>query len=399
MYSKELEAIIDAALADGVLTDKEREVLHRRAAQEGVDADELDVVIEGRLAKIKQEKDWLRPTPPTTEKRGNVVKCPSCGAPAQAGAVKCAECGYVFTNVKANSSMERFQKGIAEIREKYDERISKASGKPKKEDSSWSEKDDVRSDKRKAIKNYIQHFPVPSSKEDLIEFTTAMDGNRKNSFSDYEDAYRAKYKECILKIKTLFPDDPQMMELVKITDTKLDRLSSSQKIIAGLACLFIVLLLWAGISSLFSKSGSNDMNTDELKELSTETKEHSRYVELKPQIDQQYDEICQIVDELPAPTKANYDKCAFEIKKINWKQLSSRTSDGDESFFYEQEVKRSASAKVNGYIESLHSINMEYIDPWGRQTDRSSNNWYEKTGVNKIVQHTKNSKYVESVYF
>ena len=48
MYSESLEAIIDAALADGVLSDKEREVLHKRAAQEGIDADELDVVIEGR---------------------------------------------------------------------------------------------------------------------------------------------------------------------------------------------------------------------------------------------------------------------------------------------------------------------------------------------------------------
>lgn len=61
MYSKELEAIIEAALADGVLTDKEREVLHRRAAQEGVDADELDVIIEGKLAKMKQEKDRSAP--------------------------------------------------------------------------------------------------------------------------------------------------------------------------------------------------------------------------------------------------------------------------------------------------------------------------------------------------
>ena len=64
MYSKELEAIIEAALADGVLTDKEREVLHRRAAQEGVDADELDVIIEGKLAKMKKTGCAPRLPPP-----------------------------------------------------------------------------------------------------------------------------------------------------------------------------------------------------------------------------------------------------------------------------------------------------------------------------------------------
>lgn len=53
MLSKELEEIVEAALADGVLTDKERAVLHKRAQAEGVDPDELDIVLDGRLAKMK----------------------------------------------------------------------------------------------------------------------------------------------------------------------------------------------------------------------------------------------------------------------------------------------------------------------------------------------------------
>ena len=51
MYSKELEELIESVLADGAITAKEREVLHRRAAAEGIDADELDVIIEGRMVK------------------------------------------------------------------------------------------------------------------------------------------------------------------------------------------------------------------------------------------------------------------------------------------------------------------------------------------------------------
>ena len=64
MLSKELEEIVEAALADGVLTDKERAVLHKRAQAEGVDPDELDIVLDGRLAKMKRSEDWLRPAPP-----------------------------------------------------------------------------------------------------------------------------------------------------------------------------------------------------------------------------------------------------------------------------------------------------------------------------------------------
>lgn len=99
MFSKELEEIIEAALADGVLTDKERAVLHKRALAEGVDPDELDIVLDGRLAKMKKSEDWLRPAPPqqlTNEKLGNVVKCPSCGSQVVGGSAVCPECGYTF---------------------------------------------------------------------------------------------------------------------------------------------------------------------------------------------------------------------------------------------------------------------------------------------------------------
>lgn len=150
-YSKELETVIEAALADGVITEKERAVLHKKALLEGVDPDELDVVIEGRLAKMKREVDWLRPTPPKNlekEKHGNVVKCPNCGAPIVAGATSCKDCGYVFTNVKANQTatalFEAIQKEMAA--------------------------DQLDSERDEKINALITTFPIPTSKEDILEF-------------------------------------------------------------------------------------------------------------------------------------------------------------------------------------------------------------------------------------
>lgn len=147
-FSQALEEVIEAALADGVLTDKERAVLHKRAAQEGVDPDELDVVIEGRLAKMKRETDWLKPAPPASEKRGNIVKCPSCGAPVRAGATRCEECGYEFTNVKATHSTTVFFESIQKEMNSKDDR-------------------DIRNEK---INMMIHNFPVPTAKEDILEF-------------------------------------------------------------------------------------------------------------------------------------------------------------------------------------------------------------------------------------
>ena len=49
MYSQQLEQLIKSVIADGVITDKERAVLHKRAVAEGVDPDELDVYVDGLI--------------------------------------------------------------------------------------------------------------------------------------------------------------------------------------------------------------------------------------------------------------------------------------------------------------------------------------------------------------
>lgn len=39
MYNERLEQLIKAALADGVVTEKERQVLYKRAQEQGIDLD------------------------------------------------------------------------------------------------------------------------------------------------------------------------------------------------------------------------------------------------------------------------------------------------------------------------------------------------------------------------
>lgn len=55
VFSPRLEALIDAALQDGVLTDKERFMIKSRAEKEGEDWDEVEMIIEARLAKMQPE--------------------------------------------------------------------------------------------------------------------------------------------------------------------------------------------------------------------------------------------------------------------------------------------------------------------------------------------------------
>lgn len=113
MYNEKLEALISAALADGVLTEKEKQVLFKKAEAMGIDLDEFEMVLDSRLVELKKKEarenqqyrlemekaKSAQLSAPKSEKFGDVRKCPACGAMVQSLMTKCPECGHEFVNV------------------------------------------------------------------------------------------------------------------------------------------------------------------------------------------------------------------------------------------------------------------------------------------------------------
>ena len=50
MYSRTLEILVQSAIDDGVVTDKERAVLHKRAAAEGIAEKDIDMYVNRLIA-------------------------------------------------------------------------------------------------------------------------------------------------------------------------------------------------------------------------------------------------------------------------------------------------------------------------------------------------------------
>ena len=99
---------------------------------------------------------------------------------------------------------------------------------------------------RQAAREYIRNFPVPSNKEDLIDFILYLDERRKDR--KFGDEFFHKWKESNKKAMLLFPDDPTIISLTKESSTKKwSNLSSTQQII--LICIILVLV--GLIGSLF----------------------------------------------------------------------------------------------------------------------------------------------------
>ena len=102
MLTPELEQLIQYALEDGVLTDKERAVLMKKAEAAGADLDEFEMILEAKLHEAKRAAAATAPKP--TGKHGNVRKCPHCGAPVSGFQSSCSECGHDFSNIEAVKS-------------------------------------------------------------------------------------------------------------------------------------------------------------------------------------------------------------------------------------------------------------------------------------------------------
>lgn len=217
MYSEELNKFIELILADDEISDKERSVLHKKAISEGIDPDEIDIVVDGMLAKKKRERaSKAQPvsspaTPNPTIKHGDVNKCPSCGAVIVAGSVKCEDCGYVFRNITAISSRQKLSDLVAEINQR-DFTTSGLTG--------FLGLDLMKEERRdKARASAIYNFPVPTSKEDLLEFILflAPQNDKRMIDNDQKEtvkAYRMKYKECLTKAEIFFADDPQFQKIL-----------------------------------------------------------------------------------------------------------------------------------------------------------------------------------------
>lgn len=185
MYNEKIEALINAALADGELTEKEKQILFKRAEEEGIDLDEFEMVLDARLYNLdKTRQSDPKMAAPKSDKFGDIKKCPACGAIVASYKGKCDDCGYEFENIQANSTSTLLADKL--LRE---------------------------TDVRKKIE-IIETFPIPITKADLIEFLTSLKPRILGEYSELTDAYLKKYQECVEKSKVAFSNDKQILPFV-----------------------------------------------------------------------------------------------------------------------------------------------------------------------------------------
>ena len=201
MYNEELESLVKAALTDGVLTEKEKQILFNKAQSMGINLDEFEMMLNARLVELqKAEKEKIEKSAPKSNKYGDVRKCPSCGAVVPSLATSCAECGYEFVGIDANLSSKKLADLLLSTKNL---------------------------DKKKDI---IETFPIPLTKVDLFEFLASLQPRIKDVNDPLAISYFKKYQECIIKAKSSFADDPKIKPFIESFNVEEKRFNKRKNI-------------------------------------------------------------------------------------------------------------------------------------------------------------------------
>lgn len=222
----ELEKLIEITLADGQLTDKERTVLYRKAKELGVDQDELEIVLESKLFSIQKN------TQSNSAKYGEMKKCPSCNAPVNSFSSVCGDCGYEFRNISANNSVkslsEKLEKVVSECEVKsYEHMVGRGYG-----DEETARLDDIAAKQKFVIKN----FPVPNTREDILELLYFIQPKIEIGFRADKNVFdwRNKYREIVNRAKSSFRSDKKMLDEINQLQTNLNKI----KPVGYIVCLY-----------------------------------------------------------------------------------------------------------------------------------------------------------------
>lgn len=102
LIPEELDQLIQEYLTDGVLSDKERAVILKKAEGMGLDRDEIDLYLDAQVQKIDQATDAA-----VRKQRGKT--CPYCGKSVPQLVDKCPHCGEDITAEASEELQEIFE--------------------------------------------------------------------------------------------------------------------------------------------------------------------------------------------------------------------------------------------------------------------------------------------------
>lgn len=216
----ELEKLIDIALSDGILSETERDTILNKGLSAGIPQSEITMILDSKVTEM--QKIIEQKAAPKSDKFGDVRKCPACGAISQSFQTKCSDCSHEFSNIGANVSIGKLFEMLNACesdRKEQSTSVFGAMGSLMAQNLGGSDKV---TEKKKSI---ISGFPIPNTKDDILEFLSTAIPNAKQkgnmftkqqpenkSHNDLAPTWKSKCEQIIMKAKFSMKDDKKTLE-------------------------------------------------------------------------------------------------------------------------------------------------------------------------------------------
>lgn len=172
---------------------------------EGDEDEEPEPVAEPEPAAEAEPAAKPEPKAAEPSRESQVKRCPACGEVVSLNDFVCKACGHELRRVTDGSINDLYRR-----LEQLEAARTKDEGETK---------DGIpRTDALKA--NAIRYFPIPNTKQDLLEFLVMAKANSQESDSDYEEvvleAWKSKFDQAYDKAEALFGEDEDFSKFEKI---------------------------------------------------------------------------------------------------------------------------------------------------------------------------------------
>ena len=128
------------------------------------------------------------------KKHGTIRKCPNCGEVIEAFVGECPSCGYEFRETGVASSVQKFAAELSQ----------------------------ADTDEQRAV--IIRSFPIPNTKEDILEFMLLASSNIEgDQDTEVFDAWQVKFEQSYQKAKLVIKDEDfaKVKEIYDNTDKQI----------------------------------------------------------------------------------------------------------------------------------------------------------------------------------
>ena len=240
----ELEKFIDFAVTDGEVTEKEKTILIRKAEELGVDLDEMEMVLDAKLHMIQKEAQPKEapqqetPAPAPSQESLSTTKCPQCAAAIESFSTRCPYCDTEIKNIKSSFSINRLNEELMKAEEKARNQ-EHAGGFVGNFMKMFDSETEMEARIFNAKSNIIRTFPIPNTKEDILEFLTLAVSNVKTikiNFVEkiagesgtvgykitYKNAWMSVCQKVIMKARFSMKDNKKLLEEIEAYATELE---------------------------------------------------------------------------------------------------------------------------------------------------------------------------------